>query len=376
MFHYVDPNEENMTKREVIKKLVKSNKMDRGLGSTVPVAESIDALLKVCEDIETQGTIVLKSVDQSLIKGSHVAQESMNRFYTLIRQGIKQVTNTNFKNVPRMDIKNLTDYRDTLSVLYTSLNDSFEALNNELYGNQPLKGRTYAQYEQEEGTPYRPPIALSELDKYMKNKEKLENEIDKLGVIFQSIEQTINDKSELLRVQEEQRKYISASYFQNIENEAIETNSKRKAELERLIEGQRVSLQKITNSIKKLEQEILQIQAQQQVLPNEIEKLIIKKQQLETSPLGVYLNNSAPLTEQERALRKQYEKNTELVAKDYGLVMKDFNIFINTLNHGLISNTTGISGKLSKSQEVNYRTPSQTALTNLTGSGQIHKRFL
>ena len=111
MFHYVDLNEENKHKKKILKNLITSAQSDRGLGLTKPQAEKVDSILKSCEDIETQATIVLKSLDQSILKNVYHAQEGLHRLYVVIRQGLKALTYTTFRNIPKTDIQNLTDYQ-------------------------------------------------------------------------------------------------------------------------------------------------------------------------------------------------------------------------------------------------------------------------
>jgi hypothetical protein len=133
MFHYVEPTEENQQKKRVVKQLIKVNKVDRGLGLTKPESVKVDDLLRACEEIETQGAIVLKSLSQSLLRSSPITQEGINRFYVVIRKGLFALSRSTFVQTPRSDIDNLVDYRDNIYDIMVALNKSFQELNEEAY---------------------------------------------------------------------------------------------------------------------------------------------------------------------------------------------------------------------------------------------------
>jgi predicted nucleic acid-binding Zn-ribbon protein len=390
MFHYVDLNEENMSKMTTFKKLRQKNLSDRGLGTTFPVAEKIDNLLKACEDIETQANIVQKSLDQTLLRGSSVAQDNIYRLYVVLRQGLKILTTTTFRQVPKSDIKNLTDYRDTLTVLYTNINDAFLKINEIFYGNEPLNKRTIEEYKQQTGSDYRTPVPAQRLQEFLTKKGEKETifneELRKMRQSFSEIQRDLSKLEERIDTREQQIYGLQQQIdyeeagFNRLKAEYERTpQSARKTELSRIMDGSIRSIQKLYRDIERYTSEKAEYEEQMQILPKELEKLEKNIKKEEIGLTGEYKSVTLPLTQEEYELQAKAETNSQLAEKDFSLIMKIFDTFINTLNHGLTSYTTGISGRFNTSQESNYRTPVDTVIKNLEGSGRntkIHKRFL
>lgn len=427
MFHYVDLNEENKHKKKILKNLITSAQSDRGLGLTKPQAEKVDSILKSCEDIETQATIVLKSLDQSILKNVYHAQEGTHRLYVVIRQGLKALTSTTFRNIPKTDIQNLTDYQKSLESLYDAINERFGELNELLFE----KGRTEEEYREKKTIPIRPPVRAEKLQEYLGKKSKKEqeynvgltkyrgrvqeeltkymNEKDKKETAFDKTQELLTDYIERLAVIDE---LIEASnqqldyYDRQFKSQQEELNDMedRKGELADWEEKRFVNLQKIhqglydtiTKEDTKREKLIIEAQEKsrltQETLPNQLQQLEkeIENTNRNISSLGrtyrdipMNVDETEPLNEEEYAMQSKLAQLTEVATKDFELVMKDFKIFITSLADGLIRFTSGLSGKLSKSQITNFRTPIESAELKLEGAGKFighygydHKRFL
>jgi chromosome segregation ATPase len=374
MFHYVEPNEENVQKKRVVEKLIKANIHDRGLGLTKPEAESVESLLRACEDIETQGEIVLKSLSQSLLRNSHVAQEGIHRFYTVIRKGIFTLARATFKQTPKTDIKNLIDYRDNINKLMIALNETFNLLNEELYGNAPLKGRTLEQYQAEEQKPYRHPVKTEALKKSLetKTKKQIETLQQKLASAEQEylqlqsiIEQQLTIKQSL-----EQRHDFNVQNLQVLQQQYATASPAERRQLQPRIDGLERSIDTLTRKNDETDAHIFELEQRQQNYPEYV-------QNIERQINDLKLPFTALLEE-----HKGFEKEAEVVNKDFSLVMKDLNIFVNSLTDGLIRYTSSTSSQLQKTQITTYRTPTEQAEDKL-GLGRFkghhgydHKRFL
>jgi hypothetical protein len=393
MFHYVDPTEENMSKMTSFKRLRRQNASDRGLGATIQVAETVDNLLRSCEDIETQANIVQKSLDQTLLRGSTVAQDNIYRFYVVLRQGLKVLTNTTFRQVPKTDIKNLTDYRDTLTVLYTNINDAFLKINEILYGNEPLNKRTIQEYTQQTGKDYRTPIPAQKLQEFLIKKGEIETrfneELRQMRQRYGEIQTDLERLAQIIEVREAQIEGLGQQIayeergFNGTKEEYERTPpSPRKIDLGRMMEGSIRSIQKLYRDVERYTAEKQQFEEEVQSLPEELAMLEQEIRKQEMGLTNEYKDVTMPLTKQEYDLQAKAEINADLAEKDFELIMKIFDTFINTLNHGLTSYTTGISGRFNKSQDTNYRTPVESVIAKLEGSGRntsttkIHRRFL
>jgi hypothetical protein len=443
--NFIDLDDEVKQKKRIIKYLIESSQGDRGLALTKPEAENVNSLLDACEDIETQATIVLKTLNQSILKDSYSGQESLNRFYTVLRQGLKTLTKTTFRQLPKTDVQNLNDYKDNLEKLYKSLDERFDDLQDILYGNEPLKGRTKTKYEQDTGKPYIPPAPLEKVEKYRKGKrEKGETKINKLELLEtdkkktlqtlrkeyeridritqemetrqQDIDQEIDTVRELMKINTADFGFKEKSYIQQMrELEALENELKQTGntdilrinELKRMNSPLSRSMDTLVKKGKDLQGLFLGLMKLKKDLPSIIAE---NRQRLEVLEEDIQMINDEGLglnqlietekanlpedmTEEEKGLYLEIEpKATKLSGSDYDLIMKDFNIFIKSLGDGLLRYTTGLSTKLSKSQETDFRTPVDRAVAKLEGDGMygggyigggvikfgelIHRRFL
>lgn len=393
MFHYVDKNEENLTKMSTVKKYRKQNESDRGLGATVQVAESVDNLLKSCEDIETQATIVLKSVDQSILRNTpSIPQDNIYRFYVVLRQGIKTLSSTIFRNIPKVDIKNLTDYRDILITLYSSLNESLLKINDIAYKNEPLNKRTVEEYERQTRKKYTRPVSAEKLQQYLKDRGNAEAKFNTELVEMRQrreegialLETIANRKDELEPLLESvlQQKEGKINLYRRNEAE-LERTTDRKiiVKLTNYNEANARDIEILTQREQEYLRELKEIEDLSKRIPKELDIIQNEIVQKEVGLTGDLKDETLPLTDAEYKLQQRMQKGADIVDKDYELIMKHFDIFINTLNHGITSYTSGVSGKFNKSQDTNYRTPSESIISQLEGSGkntgkQIHKRFL
>jgi len=400
MFHYVDFGEENRSKKKIIKNLKTDSQIDRGVGLTKIQANSVENLLKSCEDIETQATIVLKSLDQSILKNTYFAQEGIHRLYVVIRQGIKALTQTVFRNLPKTDIQNLTDYKKSLEDLYEALDERFQEVNERIFGNEPLKGRTPEQYKRETGREYRPPVPASKLRKALLKKQqeeirinsslarqrqylqKLQDEYDNLQQRLETVDDDMQEISDYLNRKRADLQY-RADTFQR-QQEQINSGTLSPKDFETMLkkqDGLNRALNKIQEEIGQAIEKYQNLEMDKQAIPTRLQQLELEIQRMGEVPENVI--ETEPLTEEEYAQQLILEEKSMIGQKDYELVMKDFKIFINSLGDGLIRFTSGLSSKLSKSQETNFRTPVDIAVSKLEGSGSFrghsgydHKRFL
>ena len=400
MFHYVDFGEENRSKKKIIKNLITASQTDRGLGLTIPQAGKVEDILKSCEDIETQATIVLKQLDQSILKNSYYAQEGLHRLFVVIRQGIRALTNTTFRNIPKTDIQNLTDYKTSLENLYEALDERFTEVNERIFGNEPLKGRTPAQYRRETGREYRPTVPASKLRKELlkkqqqdistnvslsKNRRYLENLQAQKTELEQRLENVDDDLQEvndyLERKQADLR--FRGNTFQR-QQAQIDSGTLSPKDFEMMIkkqEGLNKSLNKIQEEMGQAFETKQNLEMDKQVLPTRIQQINLEIQRIGQIPENII--ETEPLTEEEYNQQLMLEDKARVGEEDYKLIMKDFKIFINSLGDGLIRYTSGLTGKLNKSQTTNFRTPIDTAIEKLEGAGRFrghygydHKRFL
>jgi predicted nucleic acid-binding Zn-ribbon protein len=393
MFHYVDPNDEIKQKKRIVKQLIKVNKNDRGLGLTKPEAIKVNDLLKACEDIETQGAIVLKSVSQSLLRDKAITQEPINRFYTIIRKGILVLSQSTFKQTPRTDIQNLIDYRDSINKIKIALEETFNLLHEESFGNEPLKGRTPAEYQAQTGRPYRPPVsakALSDSINKTISKEQLQaryvsgllrlndalNEYEaRLAGIESRIEQTqdLKDAKEA-NIDRYRTQLINLYRDYDTKSPAEQVNiTARGNAIGANFDREQRQIDDIDVALDDLEQE-------KRILPTTIQNIKTQIERLQDLIDSLPAGNTQPLSEEEYANQLAYEKQGQVVNADFSLVMNELNKFLSSLTDGLIRYESGLSTSLSKSQVTNYRTPTEQAETKL-GSGRdltkgIHKRFL
>jgi hypothetical protein len=386
MFHYVEPNEELKQKKRVVEKLIKANKVDRGLGLTKPEANRVEELLRACEDIETQGTIVLKSLSQSVLKNSHVAQEGIQRFYVVIRKGISALARSTFKQTPITDINNLTDYRDSINTIMVALNETFNLLNEEVFGNEALKGRTLEEYEAQTGRPYRPPIsakALSEsinktISKEQKRKsvtsgivniyEILNKKKQELKEIDDRIQQTTDLRDAFVARRDgyrDQALFLYRDYDNKTPTQQANIDLRVQAVRQNILREQQ-KIDDIDVALDELEKEKRTLPTTIQNIERQLDKQLAEQERLPET-------TTQPLSELEYQNQLMFEKQAEVVNADFSLVMKDLNLFLNSLTDGLIRYKSGISSQLSKSQTTNYRTPTQQAEVKYGG---IHKRFL
>ena len=400
MFHYVDFGEENRSKKKIIKNLKTDSQIDRGVGLTKIQANSVENLLKSCEDIETQATIVLKSLDQSILKNTYFAQEGIHRLYVVIRQGIKALTQTVFRNLPKTDIQNLTDYKKSLEDLYEALDERFQEVNERIFGNEPLKGRTPEQYKRETGREYRPPVPASNLRKSLLKKQQEETRINaslaqqrrylqslqtQYATLQQRLETVDDDMQEISDFLDRKRADLQyrADTFQR-QQEQIDSGTLSPKDFETMLkkqDGLNRALNKIQEEIGQAIEQYQNLEMDKQSFPTRIQQLELEIQRMGEVPENVI--ETEPLTDEEYKQQLLLEEKSMIGQKDYELVMKDFKIFINSLADGLIRFTSGLSSKLSKSQETNFRTPVDIAVSKLEGSGSFrghsgyeHKRFL
>ena len=400
MFHYVDFGEENRSKKKIIKNLKTDSQIDRGVGLTKIQANSVENLLKSCEDIETQATIVLKSLDQSILKNTYFAQEGIHRLYVVIRQGIKALTQTVFRNLPKTDIQNLTDYKKSLEDLYEALDERFQEVNERIFGNEPLKGRTPEQYRRDTGQEYRPPVPASNLRKALLKKQQeeirtntslaqqrryLQNLQAQKTELEQRLETVDDDMQEISDFLDRKRADLQyrADTFQR-QQAQIDSGTLSPKDFETMLkkqDGLNRALNKIQEEIGQAIEQYQNLEMDKQALPTRIQQLELEIQRMGEVPENVI--ETEPLTDKEYKQQLLLEEKSMIGQKDYELVMKDFKIFINSLADGLIRFTSGLSSKLSKSQETNFRTPVDIAVSKLEGSGSFrghsgydHKRFL
>lgn len=440
--NFIDLDDEVKQKKRIIKYLIDSAQGDRGLALTKPEAENVNSLLDACENIETQATIVLKSLDQSILKDSYSGQESLNRFYTVLRQGLKTLTKTTFRQLPKTDVQNLNDYKDSLEELYEKLNERFDDLQDILYGNEPIKGRTKAQYEAETGKPYMPPVPLEKIEKirkgkrekgktkitkhksqkqeYTQNLQSLQEDYERMALVKQDYEDKLQGIDNELDVVTELMKAATGTFnnrekmFINntkelhaLDDELTRTGNTdylRVNDLKRMITSSNNELAALAKRKKALQTEFLGLTKLKRELPNiinaakeEIDKIYEDMEMTHEAALaleGVIQtaeeNLPEDMTQEEKDLYLEKEPMaTKLSGKDYEFIMKDFNIFIKSLSDGLIRYTAGLSTKLSKSQETNFRTPVDSAVAKLEVEGAgyigggvikhgelIHRRFL
>jgi hypothetical protein len=403
MFHYVDPNEEMIQKKRVVQRLIKANKVDRGLGLTAPESKKVDDLLKACEDIETQATIVLKALSQSLLRSSPVQQDSIQRFYVAIRKGLFALSRSSFKQTPRTDIQNLTDYRDNLIKLQVGLVETFNLLNEEMYGNEPLQGRTVEDYQAQTGRPYRPPVPAKTLSDFIGKKVDKNTEIlledEENYQQAKRIEQGLQQLYDMLDSTEKeidglQKRVADTQAIKEAEEQNLDRERQRiqrimidgRPNVDARIEAVTRNAQPIIRKIQVYEDSLEELEARRRQLPvikRNIEvKILEQEEKLNAIPVNRPIIPIQRLTSEEYQNQLYFEKRGQIVTADYSLVMKDFNIFINSLTDGLIRYTSGISSQLSRSQETNYRTPTERAEATL-GAGMykdltkgIHTRFL
>jgi chromosome segregation ATPase len=399
MFHYVDFGEENRSKKKIIKNLKTDSQIDRGVGLTKIQANSVENLLKSCEDIETQATIVLKSLDQSILKNTYFAQEGIHRLYVVIRQGIKALTQTVFRNLPKTDIQNLTDYKKSLEDLYEALDERFQEVNERIFGNEPLKGRTPEQYRRDTGQEYRPPVPASNLRKALLKKQQeeirtntslaqqrryLQNLQAQKTELEQRLETVDDDMQEISDFLDRKRADLQyrADTFQR-QQAQIDSGTLSPKDFETMLkkqDGLNRALNKIQEEIGQAIEQYQNLEMDKQALPTRIQQLELEIQRMGEVPENVI--ETEPLTDKEYKQQLLLEEKSMIGQKDYELVMKEFKIFINSLNDGLIRFTSGISGKLNKSQITQFRTPVDIAVSKLEGgnfkghSGYDHKRFL
>jgi len=400
MFHYVDFGEENRSKKKIIKNLITASQTDRGLGLTMPQAGKVEDILKSCEDIETQATIVLKQLDQSILKNSYYAQEGLHRLFVVIRQGIKALTNTTFRNIPKTDIQNLTDYKKSLEDLYEALDERFTEVNERIFGNEPLKGRTPAQYRQETGREYRPTVPASNLRKALLKKQQqditintslaqqrrylqnLQAQKTELEQRLENVDDDLQEISDYLARKQADLQY-RANTFQR-QQAQIDSGTLSPKDFEMMIkqqDGLNRTLNKIQQEIGQAIERYRELEMDKQAIPTRLQQLELEIQRIGEVPENVI--ETEPLTEEEYNQQLLLEEKARVGEEDYKLIMKDFKIFINSLGDGLIRYTSGLSGKLNKSQNTNFRTPIDTAIEKLDGAGRFrghygyeHKRFL
>lgn len=387
MFHYVDPNEEIQQKKRAIQYLIKVNKTDRGLGLTKPEAEKVDDLLKACEDIETQGNIVLKSLSQSLLRSSQVPQDSIQRFYVVIRKGLFTLSHATFKQTPRTDIQNITDYRDSLYKMKTALDETFNLLNEEMYGNEPLRGRSVKEYEAQTGIPYRPTVPAKVLSdsinktidkeklraRYVSDILRLEETLREYQGQFASIDDRIQQTRELIQVkrfQQEEHTLQNKNAMREYEFQSDAEQKRRDARMEAISKNYAIAQRFIDEYMNSLEQ----LEAEKQSLPNTIRNVNLQIETVQNMIDKLPEGNTEPLSNLEYANQKYYEDLASFVDIDFNLVMKELNKFLNSLTDGITRYESGVSTSLSRSQVTNYRTPTENAILKL-GSG-IPKRFL
>ena len=430
MFHYVDFGEENRAKKKIIDNLVISSQADRGLGLTVTQAESVDALLKSCEDIETQATLVLKQLGQTILKNSPYAQDGVNRLFVIVRQGIKVLTNTTFKNIPITDIQNLSDYKKSLTDIYDTLEERFIEGNERIFNREPLKGRTKAQYKQDTGVEYRPPVKAKTLQSFLSKKNiedtvrnikrgqersGTEAAIDKRTELYQRYLDSYDDFEKQLaeievKKQVMQSKYDAANADYNfilplyesqqrtLDNmEAMDpttfnyASKKKYDELKSKQAGLKRDLDLSIGKLTKFQFGIAKYEKDQRTFPLNLKSLeermkatVEEIQNLKRDMTSIPADEPVTdvITQQDFDEQLILEEKANVGEKDYELVMKDFKLFINSLSDGLIRFTSGLSGKLSKSQVTNFRTPFERSNVALGGgmfSGHYnygHTRFL
>jgi len=404
MFHYVDPNEELLQKKRVLQQLIKANKVDRGLGLTKPEAQKVDDLLKACEEIETQGTIVLKSLSQSILRSSTVPQDSIQRFYVAIRKGLYTLSRSTFIQTPLSDIQNLTDYRDSLTSIMVSLEDTFLLLNEELYGNvEPLKGRTLEEYKAQTGKDYRKPVPAKELrdsidrkvdentqilledeSNYQKGK-KIQAGLQRLYIALDGIQQEIDGlQKRIYETNELRNVFITARDRIRDQTLAVYTDARpNKDERARAYQVQFLVEQRKIDDVETSLQELEERRRQLPVTKQNIEAQLLRQEEVFNAiPSNRDVIDVQRMAPDEYQRQLFFEKRSRIVDADFSLVMKDLNIFINSLTDGLVRFKSGLSSQLSRSQVTNFRTPSQRAVASL-GAGMykdltkgIHTRFL
>lgn len=387
MFHYVEPTEEIQQKKRVVKQLIKVNKVDRGLGLTKPESVKVDDLLRACEDIETQGAIVLKSLSQSLLRSSPITQEGINRFYVVIKKCIFSLARSTFVQTPRSDIDNLVDYRDNIYDIMVALNKSFQELNEEAFGNKPLEDRTPEEYQAQTGQPYRLPVSAKGLfnltnKQIAKEQERvrltsgLQRIYDFLSAREQdlaSIEARIEQAQELKKAFESNRD----TYIRNAEFAIVNYDSatpEEQSTLRERHEKARNNASKEQRKIDDIDASLDELEQSRRTLPSIINNIRADIEEQEGIIRNLPETNTIPLSPDQFNEQFTFEKRAELVNADFNLVMNDLNKFINVLTNNLIRYTSSISSQLSRSQITNYRTPTQQAEAKY-GAG-IPKRFL
>jgi len=401
MFHYVEPDEELQQKKRIVKALLKANKVDRGLGLTKPESQKVDDLLRACEDIETQGAIVLKSLSQSLLRDRGIAQEPINRFYTIIRKGIFVLSRSTFRQTPRTDIQNLTDYRDNITKMSIALDETYVKLNEEAFGNEQLKGRTIEEYEAQTGRPYRPPVSAKALSEYInrtiaqeEKREGFSQGIQRLRALLQQKQEDLESLQDRIYDTQELRdaKVANRDRFRDQVNFVLRDydalspaeQMNRRARYEAI----KVNFDREQRMIDDIDASLDELEQERRTLPSVIARITAQIERQRGIVEGLPQGNTQPLSPEEYANQYGYEQRAEVVNADFSLVMKELNKFLSSLTDGLIRYSSGVSSSLSKSQETNYRTPIQQAEERL-GAGRsnlvfgrskitdgIHKRFL
>jgi len=265
--------------------------------STVPDSKAFDNLLDICETIETESEVVVAEMDKSQIKNvgsisiSTKLADSTYRLFKDIKKGISSLTKTNFKDLPRSDIGKASSYLDSLNVYYERLQGLALNVKSENLTIPPLTIETQI--------------------------KRIEDEMD-------TINEGIND-------------FNDAKRRIGFEIQIKEQDMEKKQEAYKIKYPLGLSL----NSQKDLD--YLDQKTQE---TDDIDRAIFSAEQR--------LKVLQPLLKKEKDNFKLAENKIargKVSSIDYDLILKDYKIFLDTLQDGITRYNSGLSGKNNKISE-------------------------
>jgi len=374
MFHYVEPDEENIVKRQIVKKYVLANEGDRGLGQTKPSAENLSELVKSCEDIETQCTILLKSLDQVIINDGYYGTEAsqINKLFIFVRKGLSVLKRMSFQYLPKTDIQNLNDYHASLTQFYNELQQRFATLFGTTFKETPKNlriSRSAYQNKQIKSVEDEAKLASDEEDfeRFTREAEQMAREA---RPFFEGLIHEIDVRDqELIRIKE--RLDGLDEDIQYLESTGDDRDLWDIADLQRFR----------ANLDREYQQKLVENQRKRRMLEEGLGKVGVLGTQIQNEQLRLQTAreelDASHVPEPSDEIVGELTKG-EVLAKDYELIFKQFKTFLDTLSDGLLKYNAGLSGKVNKKIITDFRTPIEegqpeiaTVVAPLKGAGRV-----
>lgn len=347
-------NTENYFKRRVTGLMKKTYYDDRSIGATIPTASSVDDLMKVLEELESLGTVLISQLEvQEKHETDPITNEFIVRFYMLVKRTLSETKRLDFTKVPRLDVESVQSYLASLKTIYESLDRLFKNIIVRIskafpeLRNKKVKDPEY--YEQ-----FYQGVQRDLDTEIMYNKKDIDNlqrQLDEVNATIAQVEALIEQKEQAI--------------FRNVQ--AGLTTKKGSSRLEQDLKLMYAEAEGLDQRKEDLENTL----ARRRNIETEYDR------ELEELPSGTEV-------QAQKLSIMEANKQLSLVEHPERLIMENFATLLATLENGIVRYNAGLTGRLNKI-EVETRLPISEP-TRMEGGRRysmmgaihqnVHKRFL